>query len=146
MYRLAALLLLFLAACDSLGGTSRNEVAWANSPDGRTHAILLETNGGATTSFGYLVELHPAGHQGEPPVSAGNLYGAIRSDCAYGVDLHWLDPRTLALRFDRAKQVRVPSSVVVGGRQVRIVPQPRYKNDAAPCGGMLASGGMSKGN
>jgi len=146
MYRLAAFLLLSLAACDPLGGTSRDEVAWANSPDGRTHAILLETNGGATTSFGYLVELHPAEHQGEPPIGAGNLYGAVRSDCAYGVDLHWLNPTTLALRFDSAKQVRVPSSVVVGGRPVRIVSQAGYKNDAAPCGGMLASSGMFKGN
>lgn len=146
MYRLAAFLLLFLAACDPLGGTSRDEVAWANSPDGRTHAILLETNGGATTSFGYQVELHPADHQGEPPIGAGTLYGAIRSDCAYGVDLHWLDPTTLALRFESAKQVRVPSSLVVGGHQIRIVPQAGYKNDAAPCGGMLASSGVFKGN
>jgi len=146
MYRLAPFLLLFLAGCNPLGGTSRDEVAWANSPDGRTHAILLETNGGATTSFGYLVELHPADHEGEPPVNAGNLYGAVRSDCAYGIDLHWLDPTTLVLRFDSAKQVRVPYSVVVGGRRVRIAPQAGYKNDTAPCGGMLASSGMSKGN
>ncbi len=146
MYRLAAFLPLFLGACDPLGGPSCEEVAWANSPDGRTHAILLETNGGATTSYGYLVELHPADHQGEPPVSAGKLYGAVRSDCAYGVDLQWLDPTTLGLRFESAKQVHIPRSVVVGGRQVRIVAQAGLKNDDAPCGGMLASSGMSNGS
>ena len=128
---------LLLAGCDMLGGPSRDEVAWANSPDGRTHAILLETNGGATTSFGYEVELHPADHQGERPVSAGTLYGAVRSECAYGVDLHWLSPTTLALRFDSAEKVDVPASVFVGGRWVRVIAQAGNRNNAAPCGGML---------
>lgn len=59
----------FLAAACS--GPSRDEVAWANSPDGLTHAILSETNGGATTSVGYVIELHPALHKGEQPVEAG---------------------------------------------------------------------------
>jgi hypothetical protein len=140
MCRLAPFLPLFLAGCDLLGGRSRDEVAWANSPDGRTHAILLETNGGATTSFGYVVELHPADHQGERPVSAGTLYGAVRSDCAYGVDLRWLGSTTLALRFESAKQVHLPSSVMVGGRRVRVIAQAGHRNVAAPCGGMVASG------
>lgn len=146
MTRLTAFLPLILASCDLLGGTSRDEVAWAKSPDGRTHAILLETNGGATTSYGYLVELHPANHQGEQPVSAGTLYGAVRSDCAYGVDLHWLDRTTLALRFDSVKWVRVPSSVLVGGRKIRIIAQSGQRDDAAPCGGMVASGAAIKGS
>lgn len=139
MCRLAPLLPLFLAGCDLLGGASRDEVAWANSPDGRTHAILLETNGGATSSFGYVVELHPAGHQGERPVHAGNLYGAVRSACAYGVDLHWLGPTTLALRFKSAKQVHLSSSVMVGARRVRVIAQAGRIYHAAPCGGMVAN-------
>ncbi len=43
--------LLALPGCfDLVGPISREEVAWANAPDGLTHAILLQTNGGATTS------------------------------------------------------------------------------------------------
>ncbi|WP_156167119.1 hypothetical protein [Sphingomonas sp. Ag1] len=138
MMRSAAVLIaMILSGCGGLfGQPSREEVAWANSPDRRTHAILLETNGGATTSFGYVVELHPADHQGERPVSAGTLYGATRSECAYGVDLHWLNASTLALRFDSAKKVSVLPSVNVGGRSIRLVVQAGRQNDAAPCGGM----------
>jgi hypothetical protein len=135
-----SLIALLLAGCSGLfDAASREEVAWANAPDRRTHAILLETNGGATTSFGYIVELHPAGHQGETPVNAGSLYGATRSECAYGVDLRWLDPSILELRYESAKQVSVPKSVIVGGRRIHIVTHGGRVNTAAPCGGMLAS-------
>ena len=55
-----------LAGCSDLFvAPSHGEVAWANSPDGLTHAILSETNGGATTSYGYKIELHPAPHEGK---------------------------------------------------------------------------------
>jgi hypothetical protein len=147
MRNLATLSAFLLAGCGSFfGGPSREEVAWANAPDGRTHAILLETNGGATTSFGYIVELHSAPHNGATPVYAGELYGAARSECAYGVDLHWRDPSTLVLRFASAKQVKVPSSVTVDGRKIQIVTQAGRVNNAAPCGGMAASRPISNGS
>jgi hypothetical protein len=147
MRSLAALSTLILAGCGSLiGGPSRAEVAWANAPDGRTHAILSETNGGATTSFGYIVELHSAPHDGSAPINSGELYGAVRSECAYGVDLHWLDRSTLALRFASAEQVKVPNSVTVDGRQIQIVTQPGHANNAAPCGGMAASRPLPSGS
>lgn len=140
MRSLVTSLTFLLTACGGLlGGSSRDEVAWANSPDGRTHAILSETNGGATTSYGYVVELHLSDHGGDTPVNAGTLYGAVRSECAYGVDLRWLDPSTLALRFEKAQQTNVPASVVVGGRRFRIVVQAGEVNDDATCGGMLAN-------
>lgn len=140
MRGLVTLSFLSLAGCgDLLSGSSREKVAWANAPDGRTHAILIETNGGATTSFGYIVELHSAPHDGAAPVNAGELYGAVRSGCAYGVNLHWLTPSTLALRFQSAKQVQVPTSVAVNGRQILIVTEAGRVDNAAPCGGMGAS-------
>ncbi|QNO26213.1 hypothetical protein EEB18_015715 [Sphingopyxis sp. OPL5] len=137
--QIAILLFLLVSCTDALGGSSRDEVAWAKSPDGRVHAILLETNGGATTSFGYLIELHPADHQGEKPVNAGSLYGAVRSDCAYGIDLHWNDANTLVLRFDSAKKMDVPASVTVAGKRIRIAVEDGMKNESAPCGGMAAN-------
>ncbi len=131
---------LLLTGCGGLlGEPAREEVAWANSPDRRIHAILSETNGGATTSYGYVVELHPADHQGEAPVDAGSLYGAVRSECAYGVDLHWLNPSTLELRYQSAKQVTVPKSVIVDGRRIHLLAQGGRVNAAAPCGGMAVS-------
>lgn len=147
MRSLATLGILLLAGCGNpLGGASREEVAWAGSPDGRTYAILSETNGGATASFGYIVELHAAPHDGSVPVNAGELYGAVRSECAYGVDLHWLNPSTLALQFTSAKQVNVPAFVTVDSRRIQIVPQAGRTNNAAPCGGMAASRPRSNGS
>lgn len=134
---LAALL---LTCCGGLlGEPARDEVVWANSPDRRIHAILMETNGGATTSYGYVVELHAADYQGEAPISAGSLYGAVRNECAYGVDLHWLNPLTLELWYESAKQVNVPKSVIVDGRCIHLIAQGGRGNAAAPCGGMAAS-------
>ena len=147
MRSLAALVIMILTGCGSLlGGPSREEVAWANSPDGRTHAILFEKNGGATTSFGYIVELHSASHDGSTPVGAGKLYGAVRSECAYGVELYWLNSSTLALRFASAKQVNVPASATVDNRHIQIVAQAGRANSAAPCGGMAASRPRSNGS
>lgn len=143
--RTATLLAVLLCGCDLTAGTSRDEVAWAQSPDGRIDAILLEINGGATTSFGYVVELHPASHRGEKPVEAGKFYAAVRSNCAYGIDLHWVDRSTLALRFESARQVAVPASVNVSGRPIRILAQSGMVNSGAPCGGMLVNRPPLKG-
>ncbi len=103
------------------------------------HAILLETNGCATTSYGYEVELHPAPHRGESPVPAGELYGATRSGCGYGVNLRWLSPTQLALEFREADNVAIRSRVEVGGRSVVIVLRSGVSDEEAPCGGMAAN-------
>lgn len=140
MRRSVSLAVLLLTGCDGLTGEpAREDVAWATAPDRRIHAILSETNGGATTSYAYVVELHAAGHRGDAPIRAGSLYGAVRSLCAYGVDLHWSDPSTLELRFESAKRVDVPPSVIVDGRRIRIVARDGQVNAAAPCGGMAAN-------
>jgi hypothetical protein len=134
------LALLCLAACDP--GTSFDEVGQAVSPDGRVRATLLETNGGATTSFGYVVRLAPAARSGADPVEAGTLYGAVRSECAFGVDMQWLDAATLRLSFQSARQVNVPDQVMVDGRPVRLQLRDGVVNPDASCGAMSAGGGM----
>jgi hypothetical protein len=136
----AILALLCLAACDP--GTSFDEVGQAVSPDGRVRAILLETNGGATTSFGYVVRLAPAAPSGSAPVEAGMLYGAVRSECAFGVDMQWVDAATLRLSFQSARQVDVPDRVMVAGRPVRLELRDGIVNPDASCGAMSAGGDM----
>lgn len=131
-----------LAGCSDLFvAPSHGEVAWANSPDGLTHAILSETNGGATTSYGYKIELHPAPHEGEEPVPAGRLYGATRSECAYGVNLRWLSPTELALEFSEADSLDVPAKVKVGDRGITITARAGVSDTEAPCGGMAVNRG-----
>jgi hypothetical protein len=141
MHRTVVLIpLLFLLGCGELfGEPSIDEVAWAKSPNGRIYAIVSETNGGATTSYGYLVELHPSDYQGEKPVSAGVLDGAARSECANAVNLRWVDDDTLAIRFYDTKRTDIPEAVTVGDRRIRIIAQSGVNDAAAPCGEMAAS-------
>lgn len=137
MKRPASLLMLSLMACAM--EPPRNEVARTNSPDGQTSAVLFETNGGATTSYGYLVELSDLSDQDQTPTLVGKLYGAVRSDCAYGVDVGWKDAKTLTLTVESAEQINVPEQVSIGRKLIRVIVRTGIKNNAAPCGGMAVS-------
>jgi hypothetical protein len=130
--------LMLIGCLDIAGSTSRDAVATATSTDGSIQAILFETNGGATTSYGYEIELHGS-KSGNHPVSGGRLYGAARSECSYGVNLRWLSPAELAIQFMAADQTDIPATVRVGTRAVKIVQQRGLSDETAPCGGMLAN-------
>src|SRR4051812_23442156 len=94
----AVLLITLLFGCSHV---SRDEVAKQSSPDVTIEAILYETNGGATTSFGYEAVLRATNtSQG---VIVANLYGAVRNASAYGVNLKWLNDRELVLEYLTAK-------------------------------------------
>ena len=138
MGKLLIIYSLSLTSCWSpTGDVSFEERAWANAPDGRTHAILTETNGGATTAFGYLVDLHPSDHQGEKPVRVADLY-RVSSNCEYGLDMEWIDANTLALRFDTAAQMKIAKAALVGGKRIRVVVKRGVEaSDANPCRGMI---------
>ena len=71
-----------------VGEPSKDEVARVVSPSGNIDAVLFETNGGATISFGYEVYVVEHGTQpsGSPVVL---LYGAARNQHAYGANLSW---------------------------------------------------------
>jgi len=126
---------LLLSSCDITGGVGHEERAWAASPDGRTHAILIETNGGATTAFGYLVELHPSDHQGQEPIRVADFY-RVESDCEYGLDMRWKDANTLVLGVKSADQMHVAASADVGGKHIRVIVQTKGGDSAEPCQGM----------
>jgi hypothetical protein len=124
---------LFLLA----GELSKDEVARAISPTGKVDAVLLETNGGATTSFGY--EIYTVEHRAQPSGSpAVSLYGAIRSQHAYGANLKWTSPDSVAVEFLSAKSAKIEKPVVsVGTQTVHLVIHEGVLDNAAPSGGML---------
>ena len=65
-------MMIILVAC--VASTARDQVNSAPSPDGEVNAVLFETNGGATTSFGYEVELrdtHDQRHRSSSTVPCG---------------------------------------------------------------------------
>lgn len=94
--------ILALSAC---GLPSRDEVAKVTSPDGSLVAVLIETNGGATTSFGYEIWLRDKNAGSGEQV--GTLHGAVRNDDAFGANLRWTDNTELSVEYLKAQTERL---------------------------------------
>jgi hypothetical protein len=116
---------------------SRDEVKRVPSPDGAYEAYLIETNGGATTSFGYEVGVREAGGVVNRSAAGASLYGAVRNGCAYGVTLRWTGPRALSIEYVEAQSASFASEVHLGGTAIAIVEAKGVADESAPCGGML---------
>jgi hypothetical protein len=128
-----AILAPLLAGC---GLVSSDEVARVSSPDGQLDAVLIETNGGATTSFGYEI------HVVEKAQRAGNevawLYGAGRNPHAYGASLKWIGERELVIEYLDAREQRLEQgSTKVAGRTIHVSLRSGVSDPTAPPGGML---------
>ena len=125
-----------LASCSS---ASWDEVAREESPSGSIDAVLFETNGGATTSFGYLVYLVPHGQRPHRRGEVAMLYGATRNEHAYGASLHWDAPQLLIVEYFRAQraELRHPEMVVVGADTVDVGFRAGVADTLAQPGGML---------
>jgi len=126
-----------LSACLS-SDWSHDEVARAASPDHSVDAVLVETNGGATTSFGYEVYVVPSGAPSSGGVEVASLYAAARSDSAYGVNLRWTDPNHLIIEYLEARiDTVLRPTAQIGPTQVAVSLRPGVPDPTAPGGGML---------
>ncbi len=131
--------LIFTISC-GMGDWSYDEVARVPSPSGKVDAVLIEGNGGATTSFGYYLYVVTRGKKvsRKPDVAVASLYGAIRSKSAYGVDLKWDSNSELTGEYLSAQHSEiVKDAVTVAGQQITITLRSNVNNSAAPAGGML---------
>jgi hypothetical protein len=100
--------------------------------------VLVETNGGATTSFGYLVYVVPARESSEQHQGVAYLYGASRSEQAAGVNLKWAGSIDLTLEYLAARQADLlVANVSVAGQQIRVSLKSGVSGPTAPPGGML---------
>jgi hypothetical protein len=132
-----AVLLMAWLLSGLVGEPSKDEVARVVSPSGNIDAVLFETNGGATTSFGYEVYVvaHGAQPSGSPVVS---LYGAVRNQHAYGANLSWSSSDSLDIEYLSAKSAKVNTqSQPVGTQVVHVALREGTTDNAAPSGGML---------
>jgi hypothetical protein len=118
---------------------SFDEVARVPDPNANVDAVLVETNGGATTSFGYEVFILPRGQKPERSAHAVvSLYGAIRNDHAYGANLRWTSNDTLVVEYLDAQHPNwLNGSVSVNGRVINIELKSGVNDPTAPSGGML---------
>ena len=131
-------LLLLLTACGR-SDVSWDEVARVQSPDAARDAVLIERNGGATTSFGYEVFVVPRDHAVKKGATGAlaSLYAATRNAQAYGVNLRWQARDTLAVEYLSARDAVVHDSALTRRRDaVRVVLRPGVRDPDAPSGGM----------
>ncbi len=114
---------------------SRAEVSRVTNPTGDHASVLIETNGGATTSFGYAAFIESnATHE---LVQVAEFYGAVRNNGAYGVDLVWKDDETLDLWYLSARRASLlKPSIEFPKRVFHIELVSGVENKNAPAGGM----------
>jgi hypothetical protein len=138
--------LLFTISC-GIGDWSYDEVARVSSPSGQVDALLIEGNGGATTSFSYYLCVVPRGKKvsGRPEAAVARLYGAFRSKSAYGLELKWEGANSLVGEYLGAQDSKViKDAVTVAGQQIAITLRSNINNTAAPPGGMLYNLGKTR--
>ena len=129
--------LLLVAGCLSFT-VSRDEVVRVSSPSGRVDAVLVESNGGATTPFAYFVYLVPKGASAPERGEVARLIAATRNDQAWGVNLRWNGPGELMVEYRDAKDSQQPKDVVAFENDtIRVVLKSGIVDSVAPAGGML---------
>jgi hypothetical protein len=129
------LVFIFLACLLLTTCVSRVEVMRAKSPDIGLVATVVEINAGATTDFAYEINIARNWPLRWDHAVAG-FYGAGRSDCAYGVNIRWINNETLSVTYKDAKSMDVDQAAQMFGRTVRIIAKEAVDDPAAPCGGM----------
>ena len=137
--RVLALLIASLVSAGCLDmSPSHDEVARLPSPDKSLDALIIESNGGATTSYWYDICLVPHGGSCSVADSVANLYGATRNDSAYGVNVAWGNGSAVEIEFLSAQRASLKSQLVrVAGRDVRLALRPGVRDANAPSGSML---------
>ena len=129
--------ILLFAMIDSIMKPSKDEVVRIASPNNKIDAVLVETNGGATTSYGYEIYVIKRGKKtsGKPPVY---LYGTARNENAYGANLRWGSDNLLVIEYLSTRFSKVRKSVIkVNGQRVLISIREGVSDPSAPSGGML---------
>jgi hypothetical protein len=136
---LGVIVLVIVVSLNGLMDSSFDEVARVPNQATNVDAVLVETNAGATTSFGYEVFILP---HGQKPDRSGHavvtLYGAIRNDHAYGANLRWTSTDTLSVEYLVAQQATwLNGSLGVNGHIINILLKAGISDPTAPSGGML---------
>jgi len=117
---------------------SEDEVARVPSPDKKFEAVLTEINGGATTSFGYSIYIVKRGQSTFWHKSVAYLYGAIRNNNAYGINLKWNNPGELAIEYLKAQSADlIKSNIEIDSSVVKVFLKSDVTDESAPPGGML---------
>ena len=126
------LLLLFCSSKDD-----GHEVFRVLSPSSKVEAILVETNGGATTSYGYVVYLERTENK-TSKIEVAKFYGAVRSNSAYGVNIKWVSDNELQIEYLEAKSAEIlKPSIELENVHYKVNLKAGIEDASAPSGGMF---------
>ncbi len=130
-------MLISIAVLNAAFSPNRDEVLRVNSPSGDSVAIVVEVNGGATTSFAYEVLVKSTGLRfGNTKVAS--FYRPLRNFNAYGVNPRWVSNDELQIEYFSSRFDEVISPVYrFSDPPIRVVLKPGVIDAAAPAGSML---------
>ena len=118
--------------------SSKNEVGRLTDPSGTIDAVIIEINGGATTSFTYDVMITTKGSNAKSGNKVATLYGATRNESAYGVNLKWISNKVLSIEYFDTKSVKSQKDdVTINGNKIQVILKDGIWDKDAPSGGML---------
>lgn len=107
-------LTVFLAiACLILGceSVADRQIERLRSPDGKVDAVLVERNGGATTSMAYIIYIVPKGHSVSDKTRIA-LMDHVHNDRQKDLPgLSWDGDRQLVISFDKAQLLAFTNSM-----------------------------------
>lgn len=126
-----------LAGCDSPPAA---EASRLTSADGRMDAVVLEEGFNATTPYNYSVCVVPAGRPCGDDIAVAKVFGATRSEQAYGVDLSWRSPTQLEIRYLTANSTKSLRPEGSRAAHIGIVFRAGMANQRAAAGAMVKGG------
>jgi hypothetical protein len=95
---------------------TQTEVLRKPSPTGVITAIVKELHSGNSTSYGYDVYLEQSSLLSNR-AKVASFYRAYRNETSRGVDLEWLSPNELLIRYLHAEVTSPPKTTVQCGNQ-----------------------------
>jgi len=103
------------------GCADHKQIARIPAPDGSVEAVVVEGNGGATTSFWYDVYIVQPGADYSSGPDVAYTYGSLKHDREFGVDVSWKTPTDLDVAYQSAMKTSLNYSVTtVAGKQITV--------------------------
>jgi hypothetical protein len=87
-------IILFFPSC---GNVEREEILRVKSSDSMVEVILIRTNAGATTAYGYMLYIVPPGAQ---PKEGQEIF---KADNVEDLQVTWKEPKILGITYKKAR-------------------------------------------
>jgi hypothetical protein len=109
------------------------EVARIPAPSRDVDAVVVEGNGGATTSFWYDVYLTKPGAEYRSGNQVADTYGSLRRNGDWGVDVSWRTSSDLVVEYKSADRTSLDvRELAIAGRKIAITLRQECPDSGSP--------------